>query len=118
MGSKGYKDGAVTPHASILALEIAPEIVITNMRRLIQLYDIYGEYGFYDAVNPNTKTVAYRYLALDQGMIFVALNNYLNNGAIRKRFNQDPLNVKARPLLTEEKLFDPNQGMTASAKQK
>lgn len=118
MGSKGYKDGAVSPHASILALEIAPESVITNMRRLIDLYDIYGEYGFYDAVNPKTKTVAYRYLALDQGMIFVALNNYLNNGAIRKRFNEDPLNLKARPLLTEEKLFDPNQGMTVSAKQK
>jgi len=111
MGSKGYKDGAVSPHASILALEVAPEIVVTNMRRLIEKYDIYGEYGFYDAVNPKTGQVALRYLALDQGMIFVALNNYLNDGAIRKRFNQDPLNEKAKAVLTAENLFDPNQGV-------
>ncbi|MBI4399077.1 MAG: DUF3131 domain-containing protein [Candidatus Omnitrophica bacterium] len=111
MGSKGYKAGAVSPHAGILALEVAPEIVIANLRRLIALYDIYGEYGFYDAVNPKTGQVAFRYLALDQGMIFVALNNYLHHGAIRKRFNQDPLNEKAAAVLTAEKLFEPDQGM-------
>ncbi len=114
MGSKGYKAGAVSPHASVLALEVAPEIVITNMRRLIERYNIYGEYGFYDAVNPETGTVAFRYLALDQGMLFIALNNYLNDGAIRKRFNMDPLNEKAKAVLIEENLFDPNQGMPAS----
>lgn len=115
-GSKGYKEGVVSPHASILALEIAPEIVTANMRRLIERYPIYGEYGFYDAVNPVSGLVAYRYLALDQGMILITLNNYLNQGAIRKRFNQDPLNEKARPILTEEKLFEPKQGMAATKK--
>lgn len=115
LGSKGYKAGAVTPHASILALEVDPESVVANLRKLIELYDIYGEYGFYDAVNPATGTVATKYLALDQGMILIAINNYLNKGAIRERFSQDPLNEKAKVLLTEEKLFDPDQG-TVSAK--
>jgi len=105
-GLKGYKPGAITPHASVLGIIIAPEIVAENLRRLIENYDIYGEYGFYDAVNPETGTVAYRYLALDQAMILVSINNYLNDNAIRKRFHADPLNEIAMPLLTEEKLFE------------
>ncbi len=106
LGSKGYPAGAVTPHASILALDYAPEQVIKNLRELIKRFDIYGEYGFYDAVNVKTGKVARKYLSLDQGMIFVALNNYLNNGAIRKRFHSDEIAKKAEPLLREEKFFE------------
>lgn len=105
-GSKGYKPGVVTPHASALALEFAPEQSISNLRKLIELYDIYGEYGFYDAVTVETGKVARKYLALDQGMIFVAINNYLNDGAIRKRFNADPVLKNGEVLLTSEKLFE------------
>lgn len=105
-GSKGYKPGVVTPHASVLALEFAPKEVIANLRKLIELYDVYGEYGFYDAVTVETGLVARKYLALDQGMIFVALNNYLNDGAIRKRFQADPVLQKAEELLTSETFFD------------
>ncbi len=105
-GSKGYKDGVVTPHASILALEYAPEKVIVNLRKLIGLYDIYGEYGFYDAVTVKTGLVAKKYLSLDQGMILVALNNYLNKGAIRRRFHSEPQMKKAERLLTAERFFE------------
>ncbi len=104
-GSKGYKAGAVTPHASILAVEYEPEAVEKNIRKLVELYDVYGEYGFYDAVNPETGVVARKYLALDQGMILVALNNYLNKGAIRERFHADPEMKKGEDLLTAENLF-------------
>ncbi|MBI3306988.1 MAG: DUF3131 domain-containing protein [Candidatus Omnitrophica bacterium] len=104
-GSKGYKAGVVTPHASALALEFAPAESAANLRKLAELYDIYGEYGFYDAVTPATGLVAYKYLSLDQGMIFVALNNYLNNGAIRKRFHSDPEMKKGENLLSAEKFF-------------
>lgn len=104
-GSKGYKAGAVTPHASILAVEYAPEAVEKNIRKLVELYDVYGEYGFYDAVNPETGVVARKYLALDQGMILVALNNYLNKGAIRERFHSDLDMKKGEELLTAENLF-------------
>lgn len=104
-GSKGYKTGVVTPHASILALEYAPDEVVRNLRQLIELFDIYGEYGFYDAVNVKTGLVARKYLALDQGMILVAINNYLNHGAIRNRFHQDEEMKKGEVLISSEKLF-------------
>lgn len=103
MGVKGYKAGVVTPHASALALEYAPEQVVANLRKLIELYDIYGEYGFYDAVTVETGKVARKYLALDQGMILLAINNYLNPGALRERFHADPEIKKAEKLLTAEK---------------
>jgi len=107
LGLHGYKPGVVSPHATFLALEYAPEKAVANLRKMIELYDIYGEYGFYDAVTVETGLVAYKYLCLDQAMSFIALNNYLNDGAIRKRFHQDPINEKARPLLTSENLFEP-----------
>ncbi|HXV27786.1 MAG TPA: glucoamylase family protein [bacterium] len=114
-GSKGYKGGVVTPHASVLALEYAPEEVIKNLRKLIELYDIYGEYGFYDAVrvgpDPTKEEiqpglVARKYLALDQAMILIALNNYLNDGAIRSRFHGDPVMQNGEKLLSSEKFFE------------
>ena len=106
LGAKGYKAGVVTPHASMLGIEYAPEETIQNLRELARRFPIYGEYGFYDAVNVETGLVAQKYLALDQAMILVALNNYLNDGAIRKRFHADPINEKALPLLTGEKFFE------------
>lgn len=105
-GSKGYKHGVVTPHASVLALEYAPAEVIKNLRKLIELYDIYGEYGFYDAVTVKTGLVAKKYLSLDQGMILVALNNYLHKGAIRKRFHSEPAMKKTERLLKAERFFE------------
>jgi hypothetical protein len=126
-GAKGYKAGAVTPHAVVLGVEYEPEKVVANLRKLIELYDIYGEYGFYDAVtvipekdNPNSKPglVARKYLALDQGMLFVALNNYLNDGAIRKRFHADPVMKNGERILSAEKFFEiPASAETASADQ-
>ncbi|MFA5159805.1 MAG: glucoamylase family protein [Candidatus Omnitrophota bacterium] len=105
MGVKGYKSGVVTPHASALALEYAPKQVVANLRKLIKLYDIYGEYGFYDAVTVATGKIARKYLALDQGMILLAINNYLNHGALRNRFHEDPEMKKGENLLTAEKFF-------------
>ena len=106
LGAKGYKAGVVTPHAAVLGLEFDPEGAVQNLRQLLQRYPIYGEYGFYDAVTVATGKVAYKYLSLDQAMIFITLNNYLNGGAIRKRFHSDPINEKALKLLTEEKFFE------------
>lgn len=103
-GSKGYKAGVVTPHASALALEFAPKEAIANLRKLIELYDVYGEYGFYDAVTVETGLIARKYLALDQAMIFVSINNYLTNGAIRKRFHAEPAMKEAEILLSAEDL--------------
>lgn len=107
LGSKGYPDRAViTPHASFLALDATPEAAIANIRRLLEFENIYGEYGFYDAVNLKNKRVNTQYLALDQGMILVALNNYLNNGAIQERFHADPVGQNIEDLLVKESFFN------------
>jgi hypothetical protein len=106
LGLRGYKDGVVTPHASFLTLDFIPEASIKNIRNLAKMYDIYGEYGFYDAVDPLNGTVAYKYLCLDQAMIFIALDNYLNNDVMHKRFHKDPDLHQGEYLLTEENLFE------------
>ena len=114
LGSKGYKAGVVTPHAAVLGLEFAPEATVKNLRELAKQFPaLYGEYGYYDAVTVKNGKIARKYLALDQSMIFVTLNNYLNDGAIRKRFHADPINENVLPLLTEEKFFESNQASRA-----
>jgi hypothetical protein len=105
LGSLGYEPGAVTPHAAALALAVAPEAAIANLRLLTRLYDIYGEYGFYDAVDPRSGKVAYAYLALDQAMTFIAVTNYLTDGAIQRQFASDPIAARALPILAEEDFF-------------
>lgn len=106
LGSRGYPAGPVTPHASALALGVVPGAALANLRRLASRYGVYGEYGFYDAVDPGTGEVAYTYLALDQSMIFLALANHLTGGTITRRFSSDPLIVRVQPLLAAEDFFD------------
>lgn len=105
-GIKGYKSGVVTPHATFLTLEYIPKDAIANLRKMLELYGIYGEYGFYDAVSTGTGKVAYKYLALDQAMVLLSLNNYLNHGALRARFHADPEMKKMEKLLSSEKFFE------------
>lgn len=106
LGMKGYKAGVVTPHATFLALEFAPKECVTNLRKMLESYKAYGEYGFYDAIDVKTGKVAIKYLCLDQAMSFIALDNYLNDGAIRKRFASDPVNKNAEELLKVEDFFE------------
>jgi hypothetical protein len=105
LGVRGYAAGAVTPHAGALALAVSPAPALTNLRALAQRYAIYGEYGFYDAVDPLTGTVAYQYLALDQSMLFVALANYLTEHSIQTYFASDPIMQHVLPLIGEEEFF-------------
>jgi hypothetical protein len=53
-------------------------------------------------VTVRTGLVARKYLALDQGMIFISIANYLLDGSIRKRFHADPVMKKAEVLLSSE----------------
>ncbi len=102
IGFKGYKDeGVITPHVVFLSLAFVPEEAISNIRRMLFYFNMYGEYGLYDSVNVKSGKVSYKYLALDQGMILPSIDNYLNNGAIRQRFRKDPIAVKTERLLNE-----------------
>lgn len=106
LGARGYEAGAVTPHASALALAVTPDGAIANLRKLAESYDLYGDFGFYDAVDPKTGLVAHKYLALDQAMLFVALANHLKTGCVQKRFAADPLVGRVLPMLGDEKFFE------------
>ena len=106
LGSLGYPPGPVTPHASALALAVMPGSALANLRRLAARYDVYGDYGFYDAVDAPTGRVAYEYLTLDQSMIFLALANYLADHTVQKRFTADPIIQRVLPLLAAEHFFD------------
>ena len=96
----------MTPHASALALAVTPEPALANLRALAAAYDIYGDYGFYDAVDPRSGAVAYKYLALDQSMLFIALANYLGDHCIQQRFAADPIVQRALPVIAAEDFFD------------
>jgi hypothetical protein len=104
---KGYRDsGVIAPHVSFLALNTLPKDAVANIRALLR-YPIYGAYGFYDSIsfrngNPRGNS---QYLALDEGMILVAICNYLKKGAIQKLFHQDPVARNAEDLLGKESFF-------------
>jgi hypothetical protein len=106
LGVKGYADeGVVTPHVSFLALAASPQKAVQNIRRLASMPGLYGEYGFYDSVNVLTGRVSPRFLSLDQGMTLIALDNHLNDGAIRRRFHAWPPVRAHEDLLTREEFF-------------
>lgn len=106
LGVRGYPGGAVTPHAAVLALLTEPVTAVANLRQLAHRYPIYGEFGFYDAVDPKTGQVAYHYLALNQSMILIALANHLRNGVIQRYFAADPIIQRVLSLLSAERFFE------------
>jgi hypothetical protein len=65
---------------------------------------VYGEYGFFDAVNPTTGSIGHRYLVLDQSMIMAALDNALNDRAMQRHFARDPVSLAAEVYLSTERL--------------
>ena len=105
LGVLGYPALVVTPHAVALALPFEPEAATANLRRLAELYPVYGAYGFYDAVDPRSGEVVPAYLTLDQSMLFIALTNHLKDGVIQRRFAADPIAARALPLLPVEDFF-------------
>ena len=107
LGVKGYRDESIiTPYASFLALETLPDHAIANVRRMLELYPIYGEYGFYDSINLVNGRVNAQYLTLDQGMILTAVANYLKRGVLKEYFHRDAIGKKAETLLEKERFFD------------
>jgi hypothetical protein len=101
-------EDVVTPHASFLALDVAPQQAYANIEALRSRYPgVYGADGFFDAVNPTTGAVGHRDLVLDQSMIMAALDNALENRAIQRDFARDPVSWAARTYLSIETMSLP-----------
>ncbi|MEW6401113.1 MAG: glucoamylase family protein [Chloroflexota bacterium] len=110
----GYKRGlgedlVISPYSSLLALPFAPQAVIQNLERFQKLGMI-GLYGLYEAVDftadrlgtGQEHAIVRSYMAHHQGMIMLALCNYLRNEAIVQRFHADPRIETVRLLLQEQ----------------
>jgi hypothetical protein len=106
LGTRGYGAGVVTPHATALALAVDPAEAVANFRRLAERYDLYGDYGFYDAVDPASGQVAPVYLSLDQAMTLIALANHLRPHVIQELFASDPSVQRALAIIAEERFFE------------
>lgn len=98
-----YREGTVTPHASFIALPFVPQQAYENIQKMRSLYpDVYGPYGFYDALNPRTGQVGHRYLVLDEGMLFAGLFDVLQHDGLQKYYARDPIIKADQPYLSME----------------
>ena len=99
-------ESAVTPHASFLALTVAPQQAYANIAKIKRLYP--GSYthdgGFYDAIDPTTGAVGHRRLVLDESMIMASLDNTLNGGRLQGYYASDPVGKVAKQYLRVEKM--------------
>jgi Putative glucoamylase/Protein of unknown function (DUF3131) len=96
-------EDVVTPHASFIALDVAPQQAYANIEALRTRYPgVYGRDGFFDAVNPVTGAIGHRDLVLDQSMIMAAIDNAVRNRAVQRYFARDPVSWAARAYLSLE----------------
>ena len=92
----------MTPHSSFLALRYAPQESLANLRALSKAFPILDSQGFHDSVNVTTGEVSRCVLALDQGMILVAIANALADDSMRRAFSEGPIEASIRPLIAPE----------------
>jgi cyclic beta-1,2-glucan synthetase len=109
----GYKRGladdlVVAPYASLIALPFDPQAVVQNLKHFRKL-NMHGLYGLYEAIDFTTERlgagqeygIVRSYMAHHQGMILVALDNYLFGNKMVRRFHAD-LRVENVELLLQE----------------
>jgi hypothetical protein len=121
MPGDGYTEGGylnekvVTPHTIALMIEYYPKKVTAVLREMIKRggtippkgYE--GQHwGLRDAYNMETDQWDERYLSLDQGMLFLALANYLQDGMVRNIYTADPLVQNGLKRLEPFIQHDPN----------
>ncbi len=119
----GYKrepnnDLVITPYASLMGLSLQPQAVLKNMADLEQL-DMLGRFGFYEALDytearlpekysddgavDRKSAIVKSYMAHHQGMILMAVCNYLLDDVMIKRFHADEY-IQSVELLLQEKI--------------
>lgn len=107
---RGLKDDLViSPYASIMILPKYPNIVLKNMKDLIDI-GAYGKYGFYDSIDYTKERiekdkykVVKTFMAHHQGLILIAINNAINKNIIQKRFSRN-VEIEALDILLQEKI--------------
>jgi cyclic beta-1,2-glucan synthetase len=111
----GFKRGlaedlVISPHASLIALSLSPRAVMANIQRLLELQMV-GPYGFYEAIDFTTSrlppkqdyAIVQSYMSHHQGMILLALVNFLQDEIMVQRFHSDP-RIQSVDLLLQERV--------------
>lgn len=117
------EDVVVAPYATFLALMVDPKAAISNLKRLSQ-EGMDGPYGYYEAADytperrpfETKRAIVKSFMAHHQGMSLVAIDNFLNDNIMQKRFHADPEMNAARMLLQEK--VPTNLVITKSYKEK
>lgn len=109
---QGEHDGTIAPYAAIGSIVFTPEESIKAVRFFYEQHkeNLYGPFGFKAAFNLDKNWWAQEYLGIDQGIIVLMLENFLNQGIVWKKFMQlVPIqrwiklcNLLASPLKSEK----------------
>jgi len=100
----------VAPYASMMALPYRPAAVIDNLKKFYGMHAI-GLFGCYEAVDfgrrasdkPRRARVVRAWMSHHQGMILAAIDNYLNDDIMARRF-MDDRHVAGVSMLLHERL--------------
>ncbi|WP_376691162.1 GH36-type glycosyl hydrolase domain-containing protein [Wenzhouxiangella sp. EGI_FJ10409] len=100
----------VAPYASVMALPYRPGAVIENLEKFASMHAI-GLFGCYEAVDfgrrasdkPRRARVVRAWMSHHQGMILTAIDNYLNDNIMARRFMGDR-HVAGVSMLLHERL--------------
>jgi cyclic beta-1,2-glucan synthetase len=115
---RGLEDDLVfAPYASVLAVSLQPRAVLENLATLESM-GMVGTYGLFEALDLRPErmpdlvpervhdgrpfAVVRSYMAHHQGMLFVALNNFLNDRVMVNRFHAD-LTIETGEMLLNER---------------
>jgi cellobiose phosphorylase len=104
------EDLVIAPHASALALMVAPEEACLNLERLAA-EGFEGKYGLYEAIDytpsrlppGESRAVVRSFMTHHQGMSLLSLACLLLDRPMQKRFASDPL-FQATMLLLQERI--------------
>ena len=100
------KSRVLSPYSSFLMLAVAPRAALSNLEKL-KAFGVYGEYGFYEAVDfaPTDAQKEYAiiksYMSHHVGMSILAAANACFDNRFVKRFMKDPRMAAAKELLEE-----------------
>ncbi|MFV1956583.1 MAG: GH36-type glycosyl hydrolase domain-containing protein [bacterium] len=106
---RGLEDDLViTPYATMLSLAVRPAEAIGNLRKLVDA-GLYGKYGFYESIDYSRKrdregkggVIVRTYMAHHQAMSLLAIDNFLNDQPMQRRFHSDARVRATEPLLFE-----------------
>ncbi len=98
----------ISPYSSIMALPFAARAVVDNLRRIRSLRGI-GLYGCYESLDFGRRIskkvrrarIVKAWMSHHQGMALLAIDNYLNDDAMVRRFHSDPRVAGVSMLLHE-----------------